>query len=108
MGMPAAVAKPMLFERFYPWLVLAACLDIMLTYVVLTRGGREVNALAAAVIDAAGHWGMIGYKLTIIIVVILICEFVGRHRQQVGQTLVGIAIALNLLPVVYTLGLLLR
>jgi len=93
-------ARPVLYPDRYAWYVLASALDIMLTVTVLVHlRGREVNTLAQWSIDHFGTWGLIGLKFLSVILVVCICEYVGRHRLHLGRTLATIAIAASLLPV---------
>lgn len=91
--------RPVLYPRVYPWLILMAALDVMVTWIVLAAGGMELNALAARVIDAAGLPGMIAYKFSCIGLVLILCEAVGRHRARAGSGLARWAVAMNALPV---------
>ena len=47
----------MLFQQLYVWTVFMAAMDVMLTWVILSRTGDEVNPLARLVIV---EWGMAG------------------------------------------------
>ncbi len=92
-----------LYPDQYAWLLLVSCLDIMLTWVILHLGGREVNGIAHRAIEFAGHWGLIGLKLACVIVVIAICETIGRREMNKGKRLSEWAIAISAFPVVAAL-----
>jgi len=94
---------PMRYQNSYVWLLLAASLDIMLTWIVLYFGGEEVNWLADRVIQTHGLRGIVGYKFVLVVFVILMCEFVGRLRDQTGRRLAFWAVVINFFPVVWTL-----
>lgn len=98
---------PALYENAYSWLVFLAALDIMLTWVVLWYGGNEENVLAASVLDHFGLGGMVLFKFILVIVVILLCEVIGRRSRSAGRMLVRFGIALTTFPVVLAFGLLL-
>lgn len=101
-GMPE-----MRYQNLYVWNVLVAALDVMLTIAVIYgHGGYEVNPIAAAVIAHMGIPGAVGLKFGIILLVIIICEVVGRRDDRAGRGLAQAALAINSVPVVYTLGLL--
>lgn len=94
-----ALRQPVLFPAIYPWLLLAASLDVMLTWVCLAMGGMEFNPVAARCIDAGGMHGALALKFSCLVVVVLSCEAVGRRRLLTGRRLAECAVALNVLPV---------
>ncbi len=98
---PAAVRRGLaLYPGIYPWIVLAASLDVMMTWIILHQGGREVNAVADAIIGRYGLPGVVIFKFGIVVFVIGLCEIVGRRRRAVGRGLAIAAVALNTFPVV--------
>ncbi len=94
---------PMRYQNTYVWLLLAASLDVMLTWIVLFLGGEEVNWLADRVIQTHGLRGMIVFKFGLVVFVILMCEFIGRMRDHTGRRLAVWAVVVNFLPVVWTI-----
>src|SRR5437016_4766895 len=93
--------RGMLYENTYVWFIFLSCLDIFLTWCVLYRGvGIEANALAAWVIAHFGRVGMVLFKLAMVIVVILVCEAVGRRNQAAGHKLAKAAVGLTGVPLV--------
>jgi hypothetical protein len=94
--------QSVLFPNAYTWLVLAASLDVIMTYLMLSLGAIEVNAVANHALRVAGLWGLIALKFTIIAGVLWICEFVGRRRLTTARSLVSAGVALNFLPVVFS------
>ncbi len=97
---------PMRYQEGYVWFLLFASLDIILTWYILRKGGTEVNPLAKIVIDRWDLAGAIAFKFSIVLFVIVTCEIVGRHKDQVGRRLTVVAIALSIFPVVWSLTLL--
>lgn len=95
------LAQGVLYPRLYPVYVLGAMLDVVCTWFVLLMGGMELNTLAAAVIRHGGLGGMIAFKVATMIVVLLICEFVGRRSPKAGYGLALAAAGLSFLPVVF-------
>ncbi|MBL8964134.1 MAG: hypothetical protein KF787_02145 [Phycisphaeraceae bacterium] len=93
------LTRPVLFPAIYPWLLLAASLDVMLTWVCLAMGGTEFNPIAAVCIDSGGMHGALALKFSCLVVVVLACEAVGRRKFVTGQRLAVAAVALNVLPV---------
>ena len=92
------------FPNHYCWYILAGMLDIMLTWVVLHLGGREVNVLAHRAIEMFDVWGLVAIKIASIIVVIAICETLARvNRETLAKRMAYAAIAVGFLPVAVAL-----
>ncbi len=94
---------PLRYPYMYALFVLVSSLDIMLTWLVLDQhGGYEVNPIAASVID---HWGLpgaIGFKFSLTLFVIVICEVISRQREQTARRLARWSVAVSAFPPVYT------
>jgi hypothetical protein len=101
-----AAVKSVRYPDHYSWLVFVAALDAMLTYVVLSLGGREVNALANAILHWAGWHGMVVYKFVLIVFVIVLCEVIGRRDDTWGRRLGVIGIGITWVPIVLAFVLL--
>ena len=93
----------MLFENLYVWFIFVSSLDIMLTAVVLSFGGREVNGLAAVALNRFGLPGMVVFKFLLVTFVICICEIVGQKAPKTGRRLAEWAVALTCVPLVLAL-----
>lgn len=100
------LAAPVRYATWYPWFVLLASLDVMLTWTILRLGGREANVIAEQVIDAFGLPGAIALKFGSVIVVVLVCEYVGRQADRAGRRLAATAVALSVVPVLIGAGVL--
>ncbi len=88
------------YPQAYVWFIFVSAMDLMMTWVVLYFGGREVNVLADYILD---HWalpGMVVYKFALVIFVIFICEIVGQYRPRLGRRLSIFAVVITLVPVV--------
>jgi len=97
--------RAVLYPDGYAWYVLASALDIIVTVTVLKYlGFREVNSFAQKSIDYFGTWGLIGLKFLSVIVVVFICEYIGRRNQRTGRKLVAVAIVLSLFPVLFAIA----
>jgi len=91
---------PVLYPSLYAWYVLASCLDIVVTYAIVYRlGGSEVNAVANSLLQMFGHWGLIGLKFSTVILVVAVCELVGRRSTAWGQRLAKAAVVVSAFPV---------
>lgn len=105
-------SPPMLFQNAYVWIVFLSSMDVMLTYVILRLGGREVNPVAMYVIkfwDDLMHLGMAGatvFKFALVVFTIVICEIVGRRSLRKGRRLARVLIVISTVPVVWSLALL--
>ena len=95
-----------IFSNGYVWFVFVSALDIMLTWVVLHLGGREANALANAIIYRYGLPGLVVFKFALVVIVVLICEFVGRRKHESARLLLSVGIMVTCMPVVLALALL--
>lgn len=98
---PAApVRRGVLFPNHYAWYILAATLDVIVTHQILHHfNGSEVNKLARLLIERFGLPGMIGLKYSSIIVVLAVCEVVGRRSLRAGRRLAVAAVIMSALPV---------
>jgi len=102
----AVVHPPVIFPNTYTWFVFVSAMDIMLTWIILWHGGAEVNPVARAVIDRWGLNGAIAFKFALAVFVIVICEYIGRRKQQTGRRLATAAVVISAIPVAYSLLLL--
>lgn len=95
-------SKPgkLLFPKMYLWLVLASAMDIILTYIILNIGGTEVNPVADMVIAHHGLSGMIGFKYAFILLVIIICDHVGRNKPGTGRFLAEFIAVVSMAPII--------
>lgn len=97
----------MRFQNLYVWFVFFSALDIMLTWAILRRGGREVNPLADQIIQMWGLNGAILFKFSLTVLVIIVCEIVARTRYGLALGLAITAMVVSAVPVAYSLALLL-
>lgn len=92
--------KPILYPTAYRWVIIAASLYVICTWLILALGGAELNILARKVIEAGGLPAMLAYKFALIALVLIICEHIGRLRFNTGRRLALAAAALNIFPAV--------
>lgn len=88
-----------LYPGQYTWLVFLSALDVMMTWIVLHAGGREVNPIAQFVIERGDIWGVVLFKFAIAVLAILACEQVGRRAPDWGLNLSRAAVAISAFPV---------
>lgn len=97
---------PMRYQEPYVWFAFVSSLDIMLTWAILNRGGSEVNPIAKIVIDRWDLGGAVAFKFSLMLFVILVCEWIGRQRDSAGRRLICLAIVVSALPVAWSVVLL--
>lgn len=97
---------PLRYPGLYGGFVLVSSLDIVLTWLVLQLGGREVNPLAAAVIAHWGLGGAIAFKFSLMLMVIVLCEVIGRNRDATARRLAWWSVGVSAAAPAYTLALL--
>ncbi len=96
--------RDLLYPDRYAWYVLVSSLDVILTITVIEHfGARELNTLAEQLLMAFGAAGLIALKVATMIVVVLICDYVGRRKYRLGKRLSEWAIALSAVPVAVSL-----
>jgi hypothetical protein len=93
--------RHVLYPNQYVWYVLVSSLDLIMTNTVMTHfGAREVNTIADKAIQWCGFWGLIGLKFATVLLVVGICEHVGRKRPVLGKKIAEWAVAISAVPVV--------
>jgi hypothetical protein len=103
---PRRTTSAVLYENHYTWFVLVSALDVMFTWIVLHAGGREANAIAAAVLQRFGLEGMVAFKFALVAFVIVLCEVIGRRSRNAGRNLASASVALTCVPLVVAVMLL--
>jgi hypothetical protein len=106
---PRFFALPsMRYPNEYAWLLFVTTLDLLMTLLVLSWwAGEELNPVVAAVIETVGLGGAMAVKFATMLLVILVCEAVGRDDDRLGRHLAVAATVISGVPVVYTFGMLL-
>ena len=99
---------PALYPEAYTWLVFVSAMDVMFTWVILFLGGRELNALAAALIRWGGLAAMAAFKFGLVAFVIVLCEIVGRRSPRAGRGLAYCGVVISAAPVAVSVALLVR
>jgi hypothetical protein len=103
------------YPNAYVWFVFLAALDIMLTYLILhpvlfshdpfmtEPRGAETNALANWIIERWDVPGMVAFKFLLVVLVVVLCEIIGRHKEQTGRRIAEWAVAITAIPVILAL-----
>ena len=93
--------RHVLYPNHYAWYILVSSLDLIMTNTVMHHfGAREVNTIADKAIEHFGFWGLIGLKFLTVVVVVYICEHIGRKRPELGRKVAAWAVAISAIPVV--------
>jgi hypothetical protein len=94
------VREPVLYPRIYPWYVIVATLDVLLTWLILSAfDGIELNPIAAGVINSGGMTAATFYKFATVMFVMWACEYIGRRKLLTGRRLAFYAVVLNCIPI---------
>ncbi|MBN1342975.1 MAG: hypothetical protein JXQ73_09870 [Phycisphaerae bacterium] len=93
----------MRYPNIYVWYVLLSALDIMLTALIMAAGGSEINSVADRIMGFWGLPGLTAFKFAVVILVVSICEIVGRKNDRTGRRLAEWAVAITAIPVVVSL-----
>jgi hypothetical protein len=93
-------SREMRYQNVYVWFIFVSALDIMLTWIVLFHGGREANLLANAVLHRFGLPGIVTFKFALVILIVVLCEIIGRRDHSAGRRLAKWALAISAVPVV--------
>jgi len=92
-------SEPVLYPGMYPWYVVLAYMDVVLTWTILGLGGAELNPIAASVIEHGQLQGMVCFKCLTMVIVLASCEYIGRVKHSAGFRLAVFAVVANVVPV---------
>lgn len=91
--------RPVLYPGSYAGFIALALLDVLLTWLVLSAGGVELNAIAAWLISRHNVPGMVALKFGTVMIVLIACEIVGSRAHHKGRKLAVWAVLINAVPV---------
>lgn len=112
---PLPRTRPVRYPNAYVWFVFLAALDVMLTYLILhpvlfardlgmtESRGAETNALADWIIERWDVPGMVIFKFVLVVVVVVLCEIIGRRKEETGRRIAEWAVAITAIPVIIAL-----
>ncbi len=89
----------MLYENHYVWFVFLSTLDLLYTWIILFNEGVELNWVADVVIKLHGIWGLLAFKYSLVLLVVIMIEIIGRNRPDTGRRVAWVAIAITIVPV---------
>ena len=94
----------MRYPDAYAWFIFVSFLDLLLTWLILVfADGIEVNPIADAVISHAGSGGLVLFKFSLVIFVVVMCEWTGRRCPTSGRKLSKAAVAITSVPVIVSI-----
>jgi hypothetical protein len=103
------------YPNAYVWFIFVATLDIVLTYLILhpvlfardlnmtESRGVEANTLANWFLQRWDVPGMVAFKFLLVVLVIVLCEVIGRRKSETGRRLAEWAVAITAIPVIVAL-----
>lgn len=103
------------YPNAYVWFVFLAALDVILTCLILhpvlfprdlhmtESRGAEVNVVADWILERFDLPGMVAFKFLLVVVVILLCEIIGRYSDRTARRLAEWAVAITAIPVIIAL-----
>jgi hypothetical protein len=97
---PRPLIPEVLYPKLYVWYVFISTMDLILTWIILHIGGSEENFLADWVIARFDLPGVVVFKYGLVLMVISICEIIGRNSYRRGKHLGEWAVGLTFIPVV--------
>ena len=114
-SLPARLKSSVRYPNAYVWFIFLAALDIMLTYLILhpvlfardatmtESRGSEANALANWFIERWDVPGMVIFKFVLVVLVVVLCELIGRRKDETGRRIAEWAVAITSIPVLVAL-----
>jgi hypothetical protein len=99
-GVRRLLRQPVLYPEAYTWYIFVSSLDLMFTALILAVGGAEVNVVADWIIGRHDLPGLVVFKFLSLLLVVAICEFIGRRRRRTGAALARAAVIISAIPVI--------
>jgi len=95
----AFLSQPRLaYPRWYVWFLVASFLDVIFTYAILLHGGYEANPVANAVMSWGGFDAMVVFKMLIVLLMILVCQYVYEHRKALARRFMILCTCISFVP----------
>jgi hypothetical protein len=92
--------NPVLYPGRSPMYAYVAALDLFFTRIILEVDGRAATFVADWLLQQWNVRGLVVFKFLSVVLVLLICELVGRRRRRLGGQLAGWAVVISAFPVV--------
>ncbi|MBL0927710.1 MAG: hypothetical protein IBJ11_08670 [Phycisphaerales bacterium] len=106
LSVPAALRTPVMYPRAFAAYIGLSAADVLLTSACFNHGAYEANVVAGLFLRWGGEEGMAMFKFSTVMLVLLICQLVGRERTDVGRGVVHCACFVSALPVTLALFIL--
>ncbi len=89
-----------LYPRTYVAYLALSVADVLITYMVLAEGGREINLIANWFLQQFDFAGMVVFKFALVGLVLANIEIVGRLRPGAGKLLAVLIVLSGLTPLI--------
>jgi hypothetical protein len=89
-----------LYPRTYVAYLALSVADVLITYMVLADGGREINLIANWFLERFDFAGMVLFKFALVGLVLANIEVVGRLRPGAGRFLAVLIVLSGITPLV--------
>ena len=89
--------------------ILINAFDVFMTYILLgMENFRESNGIAQYILEKFQFTGMVYFKFSVVLVVVLIAQIIATRRIQTAQRLLNIGSYIVLCVVIYSIYLFVR
>lgn len=89
--------------------ILINAFDVFMTYILLgMENFRESNGIAQYILEKFQFTGMVYFKFSVVLVVVLIAQIIATRRIQTAQRLLNIGSLIVLCVVIYSIYLFVR
>lgn len=101
-GLSQFLAGELPLQNETTWFILANCLDVFMTYILIRFGAIESNPVANYFLQTYGFAVMIYYKMAVVAFVCVITQVVAWKNLRKAQWLMRVGILIVGLVVVYS------
>ncbi len=90
----------MRYQIAYLWFVSLSVLNLWFSTLILKDSyGRELNPIADLIYQRFHVSGLVVFKLTTVLFIIVLCEVIGTRRDDLGRRVALLAVVLSVIPV---------
>jgi len=105
MGWLHFFSRPLPLQDATVWFVLANCLDVFMTYILIRFGAIESNPVANYFLQAYGFAAMIYFKMAVVAFICIVIQMLAWRNLPVATRLIWVATLIVSIVVVYSAGL---
>jgi hypothetical protein len=89
--------------------ILVSAFDVFMTYILLNMDNfRESNGIANLILTKFGFRGMVYFKFSLVVVVVMISQFIATRQIQTARRLLYAGSFITLCVVIYSIYLFVR